>query len=295
MKIFGTDFEPVGALKTCARPLAVSLTVTTALSAAFVPIAFAQSAYTTADARYVTNSREPAVLNYVVCLENTISQPGMVRNWGFEEAIRIAQNECRMLPLPNNPISPSKEDLVRSIQECGFRPGDGSPDMDCGPMPSAAINRRPAPPTGNPAQGPLPGSTSAAQVGSTGQAENVYAASVFNFCDAKMLADFWDVDVSRSKVLIGQQILADGGAGIPEKLRQSRQAGNRCEWGDLHYDYDDAAKIAQIWTLGGGANEAKSKIAMLATAGMQNWVDAALGHCGTDSLGKDYSLPDGQC
>jgi hypothetical protein len=256
--------------------LVVSLILTTALSTVFAPVAFAQANYSAADAQYVTSSRNPQILDYIVCLERTMSYPGMQDKWGAQGAMDIAQNECRMLPYPSNPNEPTAPDLVRSIQECGFRPGDASPDMGCGGMSQAVPQSYPAP-------------------GNAEQADGVFAASIFTYCDATLLAKFWRVDVGESKSLIGNKILNGLGWDIPEILRSSRQAGNQCEWSDTGYDYQDAEQIASIWSLGRGVGEAKSKMTMLATAGKQNWVDAALGHCHTDSLVQDFSLPAGQC
>jgi|GEM_PF-2344039 len=268
--------------------LLASLIVTTALSAVYAPASFAQAGYSIADAQYVTRSRNPQILNYIVCLQQTMAYPGMQEQWGFDGAMDIARNECRTMPLPRNANDPSADDLVSSIRECGFRPGDASPDMGCGGMPQAAPQSYPVAP-GRPVAPSRPVATN------EDQAVGIFAASIFTYCDATLLARFWRVDVGQSKALIGNKILNGLGWNIPEILRSSRQSGNQCEWSDTGYEYRDAEQIAAIWALGGGVNEAKSKMTMLATAGKQNWVDAALGHCHTDSLTQDFSLPPGEC
>jgi hypothetical protein len=276
MENFGENIMAVMEKNRQSNRQVIGLILTTALSTVFAPVAFAQANYSAADARYVTSSQNPDVLNYIVCLENTMSYPGMQDKWGFQGAMDIAQNECRTLPFPGYPALPSTDDLARSIQECGFRPGDASPDMGCGATPVAVSQSYPVQDNAE-------------------QANGIFAASIFTYCDATLLAKFWRVDVGQSKALIGNKILNGLGWNIPAILRSSRQAGNQCEWSDTGYSYQDAEQIAAIWSLGRGVGEAKSKMTMLATAGHQNWVDAALGHCHTDSLVQDFSLPAGQC
>lgn len=102
-------------------PLAASATATEA-----------QAAYGFADAQYVTTSRAPAVLDYVVCLEAIASSKPRSMNRG--DAIQSAAAGCReqARALGDGPSQPSAEDLIQSILECGFRPSDESPDAGCG-------------------------------------------------------------------------------------------------------------------------------------------------------------------
>lgn len=72
--------------------------------------------YSAADAAYVTSSRDPDVLNYVVCLatKNT--------------ALERAEAACQALAAK---IGAAADDVVLNVMECGFRHGDASPDMGC--------------------------------------------------------------------------------------------------------------------------------------------------------------------
>lgn len=83
------------------------------------------------DARYVTSSRNPAVLRYVVCLEAAVGM--MPRSMSLGDAMRRAENECANAAarLPRSAGEPDAADLHGMIMECGFRPGEGSPDAGC--------------------------------------------------------------------------------------------------------------------------------------------------------------------
>ena len=101
-----------------------------AASTPFATGALAQD-YSLRDARYVTTSRNVDVLAYVVCLEvETNKQP---RRIAIETALDNAAAACRTeaLQLPRDPMEPTAEDLRASILECGFRPGEASPDSGC--------------------------------------------------------------------------------------------------------------------------------------------------------------------
>jgi hypothetical protein len=130
--------------------------------------------------------------------------------------------------------------------------------------------------------------------GSEEKAISIFSASVFTYCDAKLISNFYSQGIWQSKIDIGQMVFYGDGPSVTDKLRTSRQSGNQCDWSDTGYSYNDAQPIAAAWGLR-GVDEAKSKMSMLATAGRQHWVDAALGSCHTDKIGKDYSLPAGQC
>lgn len=75
--------------------------------------------YSAADAAYVTSSKDPAVLDYVVCLATKADGP---------DTLKAAQAACRNLAAK---IGAEADDIVLNIMECGFRPGDASPDMGC--------------------------------------------------------------------------------------------------------------------------------------------------------------------
>ena len=88
------------------------------------------TAYSTKDAGYVTNSRDPAVLDYIVCLEAGVRQAGRI---SIDVAIRRAEKKCERQAklLSDTQKDPNAEDIRMMILACGFRAGDGSPDMGC--------------------------------------------------------------------------------------------------------------------------------------------------------------------
>jgi hypothetical protein len=77
------------------------------------------ASYSAADAAYVTDSRDPDVLNYVVCLATKAHDSSEL------DAAFVA---CKGLA---DKIGPIAEDINIDVMECGFRSGDASPDMDC--------------------------------------------------------------------------------------------------------------------------------------------------------------------
>lgn len=102
-----------------------------------------------------------------------------------------------------------------------------------------------------------------------------FFASGFTYCDAKLIGDLLGETATEGKIFIGQKIgfgLIDN---IPDYLNNSRSGGNKCRWGEVPYDYDDAAKLAAIWSMDIGG--AKTAIANMVTAGRSDVVDASLG------------------
>lgn len=101
---------------------------------ALLGLTFSQAGYSVADAQYVTTSRNPDVLNYVVCLQEIVADSQSMTETGLDQKLTIAANECRNMGniIAENPELPHPNDLKASILECGFRPGDASLDADCG-------------------------------------------------------------------------------------------------------------------------------------------------------------------
>jgi hypothetical protein len=109
------------------------------------------------------------------------------------------------------------------------------------------------------------------------QAINSYSQSQYHYCDAKLLADYWQMEIGRSKVGIGAKILRGYGGNIPDFLADSRDLGNTCAWGETGFGYDDAERLSSLWNLG-GVGEGKDKIAAMATAGYTDELNRALGY-----------------
>ncbi|MEL6342256.1 MAG: hypothetical protein AAFV53_03935 [Myxococcota bacterium] len=96
----------------------------------------------------------------------------------------------------------------------------------------------------------------------------VYANSRYDYCDAKMLSIVWKNSVYEAKVTIGQKII-NGLTGLADQdiATGRQQALNafesnpqmRCNYMELGYSYEDAAKLANVWGLP-GAWEAKQVI-----------------------------------
>ncbi|WP_146006447.1 SH3 domain-containing protein [Cohaesibacter celericrescens] len=101
--------------------------------------AMAQS-YGTKDAQYVTNSRNSAVLRYIVCLELVAGT--LPSSMSLPNRIKRGEDECRSAAarLPNSSREPDASDIRAMIMECGFRPGEESPGFDCGDAPAASGN-----------------------------------------------------------------------------------------------------------------------------------------------------------
>ncbi len=103
-----------------------------ALTLTFAIESSAQKAYDATDAEYVTSSKNPVVLQYIVCLEDAVG--ATPRNVGVAAALAGAADSCKRWEkgLPGTPDEPDSEMIRQSIMECGFRPGDASPDANCG-------------------------------------------------------------------------------------------------------------------------------------------------------------------
>ena len=97
----------------------------------------AQAFYEAHDAEYVTSSRNEAVIQYIICLEDAVGS--MPRNVAIADALAGAEKSCQRWAkrLPNTQGEPNAEDIRQSIMECGFRPGDASRDADCGKVADA--------------------------------------------------------------------------------------------------------------------------------------------------------------
>ncbi len=102
--------------------------------------ASAQRFYGARDAQYVTSSKNSAVIQYIVCLEDAVGS--MARNVSIPDALAGAEKSCQRWArrLPNTRGEPNAEDIRQSILECGFRPGDASPDAGCGKVTHSGNN-----------------------------------------------------------------------------------------------------------------------------------------------------------
>ena len=102
-----------------------------------------------------------------------------------------------------------------------------------------------------------------------------YARSQYTYCDAKLIADLWGIDVDQAKAQIGMKIRTGIGRNIPGVLRLSRQSGNACTWEDTQHSYEDAEQLADLWGLS-QPYQAKQKVARYYTRGQSHIVLEAL-------------------
>lgn len=78
--------------------------------------------YSAADAAYVTDSKDPNVLNYVVCLANNSNND--------PSKLKVAFVSCRGFAAHID--GDVAADIRDGVVECGFRPdGDPNDDMGC--------------------------------------------------------------------------------------------------------------------------------------------------------------------
>ena len=115
-----------------------------------------------------------------------------------------------------------------------------------------------------------------------------YAASTYNYCDAKMIGAIFDRDPWGGKIIIGQKIANGIGSNIPLMLRESRTQGNKCGWQDLPHSYSDAEKLGRYW--GTSTWEAKTKAAAYYTAGRPKVVAQALASASDDEQRQSAAL-----
>lgn len=117
--------------------------------------------------------------------------------------------------------------------------------------------------------------------GPAGQADTddaalmTFGSSGFTYCDAKMIGAYFNQDPYRGKVFIGNKIKAGLIENVPWYLDRSRDGGNKCDWGEVAYSYDDATRLASLW--GKDVAQTKAAVANLVTMGRSDIVDASLG------------------
>jgi hypothetical protein len=109
-----------------------------------------------------------------------------------------------------------------------------------------------------------------------GRAMAAFSRSQYTYCDAKLIGALMRVSVMGGKVMIGQKILNGIGSNMPLMLRESRTAGNRCNFEDTEFSYEDAEVLAEVWGLS-TPYQAKLKVARYVTNSQTGIVRSALG------------------
>ena len=102
----------------------------------------------------------------------------------------------------------------------------------------------------------------------------LYAASDYNYCDAKLLAFAWGDTPSEGKIAIGRKIAGGSQQSIGSIIQSGRDAGGACVWQDLSHSYSDAVTLGQAW--GVSPSQAKAKAATYYTNGQSQIVLNAL-------------------
>jgi len=115
-----------------------------------------------------------------------------------------------------------------------------------------------------------------------GEELEAYSSSEYNYCDAILLAYFWDSSVLESKARIGRKVIWEDG-GIPyleqylvdARTQALKESSPQCSFTDGGYSYDDAVALAEFW---GDPSpwEAKERIARNLMLGNQNEIESAL-------------------
>lgn len=88
-------------------------------------------AYDRKDAEYVTGSKNKAVLGYIVCLESVVAAnpKWMTREFSLDRAEKACKAEASKLPQSRK--EPNAAEVRSFIMDCGFRLGEGRPDVWC--------------------------------------------------------------------------------------------------------------------------------------------------------------------
>ena len=97
-----------------------------------------------------------------------------------------------------------------------------------------------------------------------GEEDTFYNAG-YNYCDATLLAAFWNTDSYAAKLEAGGKIQDNKENIVTDALSYGRNMAS-CQFSDTGHSYQDAEKLAAYW---GMANvvEAKNKVAELYTRG----------------------------
>ena len=95
----------------------------------------------------------------------------------------------------------------------------------------------------------------------------------YNFCDAKLLANYWGIGTYEAKEAGGEKI-RNHNEPILRGIMQTARTQSRCDFGDTGVSYEDADALAGYWGL--QVNQSKNKIAKLYTRGNSRQVRQAL-------------------
>jgi hypothetical protein len=95
----------------------------------------------------------------------------------------------------------------------------------------------------------------------------------YTYCDAKLLANFWGIDVFQAKETGGAKIRLKNEKTLKSVLKKARKQ-SACNFEDTQVSFEDAEKLAGFWGI--DVVQSKDKIAALYTAGKSKDVAKAL-------------------
>lgn len=120
-----------------------------------------------------------------------------------------------------------------------------------------------------------------AHPGFAGEQEDfmAWSQSGYSYCDARVLATYWKVDVDQAKARVGRQIKAGAGRKIQAQLDAAHKKlkGKKrveCDFWETTYSYEDAEALAGAW--GVDVMDAKTRIARQASLGRTKALDQKL-------------------
>lgn len=87
-----------------------------------------------------------------------------------------------------------------------------------------------------------------------------FIQSRFDYCDAKVLGEFWGVPVDDAKMRIGNKVVAGASQIVASELKEAfaKPGHSDCTWVELDYSYADAEAMAAHW--GQSTDEAKARM-----------------------------------
>lgn len=93
------------------------------------------------------------------------------------------------------------------------------------------------------------------------QAMDVYANSIYGYCDAKKVAAVWNNSIFEAKAVIGNKIMQNIQHLVDQDIASARWVG--CSWDETELTYEDALKLAEFWDR--SPSSAKQKAAAMAS------------------------------
>jgi hypothetical protein len=101
----------------------------------------------------------------------------------------------------------------------------------------------------------------------------------YTYCDARLLAAAWQIDVYSAKISIGTKLQNRNVAGLEQALGPARSAAiarrDTCSFAETGYSYEDAERLARSW--GTSVESAKARVSDMVLRGQNPAVRQMLG------------------